>query len=174
MLSWADGSLLKDGRSMSDIKQGVTLEVFGEGWSPGPRRKKNDQDTLWSTLGEYFSLLEQKGVSTNFASFVGATSVRNYVLGFDNRAPEPHELEQMKQLVDAAMREGAMGLGSSLIYAPADYASTEELIELSKVVSKYNGMYITHMRSESDKILPALNEVFRIAQEAMFRLKSII
>lgn len=166
MLSWADGSLLKDGRSMSDIKQGVTLEVFGEGWSPGPRRKKNDQDTLWSTLGEYFSLMEQKGVSTNFASFVGATTVRNYVLGFDNRAPEPHELEQMKQLVDAAMREGAMGLGSSLIYAPADYASTEELIELSKVVSKYNGMYITHMRSESDKILPALNEVFRIAQEA--------
>jgi N-acyl-D-amino-acid deacylase len=166
MLSWADGSLLKDGRSMSDIKQGVTLEVFGEGWSPGPRRKKNAQDTLWSTLGEYFSLLEQKGVSTNFASFVGATSVRNYVLGYDNRAPEPHELEQMKQLVDAAMREGAMGLGTSLIYAPADYASTDELIELSKVVSKYNGMYITHMRSESDKILPALNEVFGIAREA--------
>lgn len=166
MLSWADVSLLKDGRSMSDIKQGVTLEVFGEGWSPGPRRKKNAQDTLWSTLGEYFSVLEQKGVSTNFASFVGATTVRNYVLGYDNRAPEQHELEQMKQLVDQAMCEGAMGLGSSLIYAPADYASTEELIELSKVVSKYSGMYITHMRSESDKILPALNEVFRIAQGA--------
>lgn len=166
MLSWADGSLLKDGRSMSDLKQGVTLEVFGEGWSPGPRKKKNEQDTLWTTLGGYFAMLEKKGVSTNFASFVGATSVRNYVLGYENRAPEPQELEQMKQLVDEAMREGAMGLGSSLIYAPADYASTEELIELCKVVSKYNGMYITHMRSESDKIFPALNEFFEIAYKA--------
>lgn len=166
MLSWADGSLLKDGRSMSDLKQGVTLEVFGEGWSPGPRKKKNDQDTLWTTLGGYFAMLEKKGVSTNFASFVGATSVRNYVLGYENRAPEPLELEQMKQLVDEAMREGAMGLGSSLIYAPADYASTEELIELCKVVSKYKGMYITHMRSESDKIFPALNEFFEIAYKA--------
>ncbi|MCE7863660.1 MAG: D-aminoacylase [Bacteroidetes bacterium CHB5] len=166
MLSWADGSLLKDGRSMSNIKQGVTLEVFGEGWSPGPRRKKDENDTLWVTLGEYFSTLERRGVSPNFASFVGATSIRNYVLGYDNRAPNPDELEQMKQLVDEAMREGAMGLGSSLIYAPADYASTDELIELSKVVSKYNGMYITHMRSESDKILPALQEVFEIAQKA--------
>lgn len=166
MLSWADGSLLKDGRSMSDIKQGVTLEIFGEGWSPGPRRKKDEQDTLWTSLNEYFMTLEKKGVSTNFASFVGATSVRNYVMGYDNRPPEPHELEQMKQLVDEAMREGAMGLGSSLIYAPADYASTEELIELNKVVSEYEGMYITHMRSESDKIYEALNEVFRIAQEA--------
>ncbi|MBX2896486.1 MAG: D-aminoacylase [Cyclobacteriaceae bacterium] len=166
MLSWADGSLLKDGRSMSDLKQGITLEVFGEGWSPGPRKKKNDQDTLWTTLGGYFAMLEKKGVSTNFASFVGATSVRNYVLGYENRAPELLELEQMKQLVDGAMREGAMGLGSSLIYAPADYASTEELIELSKVISKYGGMYITHMRSESDKIFPALNEVFTIAHQA--------
>lgn len=166
MLSWADGSLLKDGRSMSDIKQGVTLEVFGEGWSPGPRKKKNDQDTLWTTLGGYFTMLEKKGVSTNFASFVGATSVRNYVLGYENRPPELQELEQMKQLVDEAMREGAMGLGSSLIYAPADYASTEELIELCKVVSKYKGMYITHLRSESDKIFPALNEFFEIAYKA--------
>lgn len=166
MLSWADGSLLKDGRSLSDIKQGVTLEVFGEGWSPGPRKKRNEQDSLWTTLGEYFATLEKKGVSTNFASFVGGTSVRNYVLGYDNRQPELHELERMKQLVDEAMREGAMGLGTSLIYAPADYATTHELIELSKVVSKYNGMYISHMRSESDKILMALNEVFRIAQEA--------
>ena len=165
MLSWADGSLLKDGRSMSDIKQGVTLEVFGEGWSPGPRKKCND-DTLWSSLGEYFDVLEKKGVSTNFASFVGATSVRNYVLGYENRAPSQAELIQMKDLVETAMKEGAMGLGTSLIYAPADYASTEELIELSKVVSKYEGMYITHMRSESDKIYSALNEVFRISKEA--------
>lgn len=166
MLSWADGSLLEDGRSMSDIKQGVTLEVFGEGWNPGPRKVITEKDTLQSVLEEYFTTLEKKGASSNFASFVGATSVRNYVLGYENRSPEPDELEKMKQLVDMAMREGAMGLGSSLIYAPADYASTDELIELSKVVSKYQGMYITHMRSESDKILPALNEVFRIAYKA--------
>lgn len=166
MLSWADGSLLKDGRSMSDLKQGVTLEVFGEGWSPGPRRKKDAQDTLWTTLGEYFATLEKKGVTPNFASFVGATTIRDYVLGFENRAPNATELEQMKALVAEAMQEGAMGLGSSLIYAPADFASTEELIELCKVVADYNGMYITHMRSESDKILSALNEVFRIAAEA--------
>jgi N-acyl-D-amino-acid deacylase len=166
MLSWADGSLLKDGRSMSDIKQGVTLEVFGEGWSPGPRIKKDEKDSLWSTLGEYFETAERKGVSTNFASFVGATTVRNYVLGFDNRPPNPQELERMKTLVNAAMEEGAMGLGSSLIYAPADYADTNELIELCKVVSKHSGMYITHMRSESDKIYAALNEVFKISREA--------
>lgn len=166
MLSWADGSLLKDGRSMSDLKQGVTLEVFGEGWSPGPRRKKDAQDTLWTTLGEYFTTLEKKGVTPNFASFVGATTIRNYVLGFEDRAPNATELEQMKHLVAEAMQEGAMGLGSSLIYAPADFASTEELIALCKVVSDYHGMYITHMRSESDRILSALNEVFQIAAEA--------
>jgi len=166
MLSWADGTLLKDGRSMSDIKQGVTLEVFGEGWSPGPRKKKNSKDTLWTSLGSYFDFLERKGVSTNFASFVGATTVRAYVLGHDNRKPNEKELNQMKMLVRDAMEEGAMGLGSSLIYAPADYASTEELIELCKVVAEYNGMYITHMRSESDHIYAGLNETFRIAKEA--------
>lgn len=166
MLSWADGSLLKDGRSLSDLKQGVTLEVFGEGWSPGPRKKKNSKDTLWTSLGSYFTMLEKKGVSTNFASFVGATTVRHYYLDYEKRPPTAEELAKMKSLVEEAMKEGAMGLGSSLIYAPADYASTEELIELSKVVSKYGGMYITHMRSESDKIFPALNEVFRIAKEA--------
>ncbi len=166
MLSWADASLIEDGRSMSDIKQGVTLEVFGEGWSPGPRKKKNDKDTLWTSLGEYFTYLQRKGVSPNFASFVGATTVRSYVLDYDNRQPNPQELEQMKSLVREAMKEGAMGVGSSLIYAPADYASTEELIELCKVASEYDGMYITHMRSESDKIYSALNETFRIAREA--------
>jgi N-acyl-D-amino-acid deacylase len=166
MLSWADGSLLKDGRSMSDIKQGVTLEVFGEGWSPGPRKKSSSKDTLWRSLGEYFEVLKRKGVSPNFASFVGATSVRNIVLGLNNKKPNQEELSQMKELVRASMKEGAMGLGTSLIYAPADYASTEELIELSKVVAEYHGMYITHMRSESDKILLAMNEVFRIAKEA--------
>ena len=165
MLSWADGSLLKDGRSMSDIKQGVTLEVFGEGWSPGPRIKKLN-DTIWGTLGEYFQYLERKKVSPNFASFVGATTVRNYVLGKENRRPTTEELDQMKSLVEVAMKEGAMGVGSSLIYAPADYASTEELVELCKVASSYHGMYITHMRSESDKICIALSETFRIARDA--------
>lgn len=169
MLSWADRSLLMDGRSMSDIKQGVTLEVFGEGWSPGPVKRKATSrpvDSLWTTLGGYFDFMMKKGVSPNVASFVGATSVRIHVMEHENRAPKPDELERMKFLVGQAMEEGAMGLGSSLIYAPADYAATEELIELSKVASKYGGMYITHMRSESDNILKAINETFRISKEA--------
>ena len=169
MLSWADRSLLMDGRSMSDIKQGVTLEVFGEGWSPGPVKRRTTSkpvDSLWTTLGGYFNFMMKKGVSPNVASFVGATSVRIHVMEHENRAPKPDELERMKFLVGQAMEEGAMGLGSSLIYAPADYAATEELIELSKVVSKYGGMYITHMRSESDNILRAINETFRISKEA--------
>lgn len=166
MLSWADQSLIQDGRSMSDLKQGVTLEVFGEGWSPGPRKKRNSKDSTWETLGEYFNYLQKKGVSTNFTSFVGATTVRNYVLGNENRKPNAQEQSQMKSLVETAMKEGAMGIGSSLIYAPADYASTEELIELCKVASAYGGMYITHMRNESDHIFAALKETFRISQEA--------
>jgi N-acyl-D-amino-acid deacylase len=165
MLSWADGTLLKDGKSMSDIKQGVTLEVFGEGISPGPRKRKKNS-TLWITLGGYFEHLKKIGVSPNFASFVGATTVRSYVLDQENRKPTEAELKQMKELVKQAMQQGAMGLGSSLIYAPATFASTEELIELNKVASQYGGSYITHMRSESDKILEALNETFRIAREA--------
>jgi len=165
MLSWADGSLLKDGRSMSDIKQGVTMEVFGEGWSPGPR-KRATKDSIWGTLGEYFEYLEKRKVSPNFASFVGATTVRNYVLGKENKKPTREEMDEMKSLVEAAMKEGAMGIGSSLIYAPADYASTEELIELCKIASSYGGMYITHMRSESDNIYKALHETFSIAREA--------
>lgn len=169
MLSWADRSLLMDGRSVSDIKQGVTLEVFGEGWSPGPIKRKATAkpiDSLWTTLGGYFNFLMKKGVSPNVASFVGATSIRIHELGHENRAPKPEELERMKALVRQAMEEGAMGLGSSLIYAPADYASTEELIALAQVASQYGGMYITHMRSESDHILKAMNETFRIAKEA--------
>ncbi len=168
MLSWAEKSLLMDGRSVSDIKQGVTTEVFGEGWSPGPVHRKNkiQEDTSWTTLGGYFDYLKNKGMTPNVASFVGATSIRIYVLDHDNRAPSEEELQTMRELVAEAMEQGAMGLGSSLIYAPADYASTEELIELAKVASSYGGMYITHMRSESDKILKALDETFRIAQEA--------
>lgn len=165
MLSWADGTLLKDGRSMSDIKQGVTLEVFGEGWSAGPKLQAT-KSAPWRTLGEYFEHLEKLGVSPNFASFVGATTIRTYVIGDANRKATAQEMEKMKLLVKQAMEEGAMGLGSSLIYAPADFASTEELIELSKVASRYGGMYITHMRSESDRILEAMSETFRIAKEA--------
>ena len=168
MLSWADLSLLKDGRSMSDIKQGVTLEVFGEGWSAGPVKRKTTKpiDSLWTTLEGYFNWAIKKGVSPNIASFVGATTVRIHEVGYEKRAPTPDELEQMKQLVAQAMEQGAMGVGSSLIYAPADYASTEELIELCKVAASYGGMYATHMRSEGDFILKALNETLKIANDA--------
>lgn len=165
MLSWADSYLLKDGRSMSDIKQGVTLEIFGEGWSPGPRMASK-KDKRWQTLGEYLTYAETQGVTPNIASFVGATTIRKYVLNSDNRAPDDSELQKMKALMHVAMQEGAMGLGSSLIYAPADFAKTDELIELAKVASEYGGMYITHLRSESDYIQPALSEAFRIAHEA--------
>jgi N-acyl-D-amino-acid deacylase len=168
MNSMSDRSLQLDGQSMSDIKQGVTLEVMGEGWSAGPAKRnlKQPVDSLWTTLDGFFNWLMKKGVSSNVASFVGATTIRNYELAHANRAPTPDELSRMKSLVDQAMKEGAMGLSSSLIYAPADFASTEELIALAKTVSAHNGIYITHMRSESDHILPALNEAFRIAKEA--------
>lgn len=168
MLSWADESVIKDGASMSDIMQGVTLEVFGEGWSQGPIRRNlaKPVDSLWTNLDGYFKYAMKKGVSCNIASFVGATTVRIHEMGQANRAPTPAELSRMKELVKQAMEQGAMGLGTSLIYAPANYSSTEELIELSKVVSQYGGMYITHMRSEGDFILDALHETMRISQEA--------
>ncbi len=168
MLSWGDQNLLKDGRAMSDIKQGVTLEVFGEGWSPGPMKRKTKipVDSLWTTLDGYFNWLMKKGCTPNVASFIGQTSIRNYVMNHDNREPTSEELIEMKLLVHQGMEDGAMGLGTSLIYPPAAYASTEELIALAKVVSKYGGMYITHMRSEGDFILIATNETLRIAKEA--------
>jgi N-acyl-D-amino-acid deacylase len=167
MLSWSERSLLMDGRSLSDIKQGVTLEIFGEGESPGPvKRRVLNVDSLWTNLDGYFKYLLQKGVSPNVASFVGATTIRIHQVGRDNRAATSQELENMKALVNEAMEQGAMGLGSSLIYAPATYASTEELIELSKVAASHGGIYITHMRSEGDFILKALNETFTIAREA--------
>jgi N-acyl-D-amino-acid deacylase len=171
MLSMAERSLLLDGRSMSDIKQGVTLEVMGEGWSAGPvkRKTKRPTDSLWTTLDGYFKWQMKKGSSTNIASFVGATTIRNHELEKANREPTAEELQRMKTLVREAMQQGAMGLSTSLIYAPADYAKTEEIIALAQVASEYNGMYITHMRSESDHILKALNETFRIAKEAKIR-----
>ncbi len=177
MLSWATESLIADGRSQSDIRQGVTLEVFGEGWSMGPLNEAMKREMLerqgdikyeipWTTLGEYLEYLVQRGVSTNVASFVGATTVRIHVLGYENRPPTPEEMERMRQLVRQAMEEGALGVGSSLIYAPAFYASTEELIELCKVAAEYGGMYISHIRSEGNRLLEAIDELIRIAREA--------
>lgn len=180
MLSWATESLIEDGRSMADIKQGVTLEVFGEGWSMGPLNesmKKEEQesqgdityDIEWNTLNEYLEYLTTKGVSPNVASFVGATTLRINTVGYENRAPTPQELDSMKLMVKQAMEEGALGVGSSLIYAPAFYSSTEELIELCKVAAEYDGMYISHMRSEGSRLLESLDELIRIADEAGIR-----
>ena len=175
MLSWATTSLIKDGRSLSDIKQGVTLEVFGEGWSMGPlneKMKQEEQDNAqgfqidWNTLGEYLESLEKRGVSTNVASFIGATTLRIHEIGFEDREPTDQEMNRMKELVRQAMKEGAMGVGSSLIYAPAFYSTTEELIELCKVASEFGGMYISHMRSESNQFLEALDELIEIAEKA--------
>ncbi len=177
MLSWANESLIEDGRSQSDIRQGVTLEVMGEGWSMGPLNKKmKDREQRsqgdikynieWNTLGEYLHFLEKKGISCNVASFIGATTVRDYVIGEDNRAPTPGELDSMKALVRQAMEEGALGVGSSLIYPPAFFAKTDELIELCKEASKYGGSYISHMRSEGNKFYEAVEELITIAQQA--------
>lgn len=168
MLSWANNTLISDGRSMSDIKQGVTLEVFGEGSSMGPLNEemRSGRDVEWTTLGEFLEYLTDKGVTPNVASFVGATTVRIHVLGRENRNPTPAELEEMQELVREAMREGAMGLGSSLIYAPAFFADTDELVALSKAAAEYDGMYISHIRSEGDNLLEATDELFTIATEA--------
>jgi N-acyl-D-amino-acid deacylase len=180
MLSWATESLIADGRALSDIRQGVTLEVFGEGWSMGPlndamkaemKRQQGDirYDIEWTTLGEYLEYLVRRGVAPNVASFVGATTVRVHVLGYENRAPTPAELEKMKQLVRQAMEEGALGVGSALIYAPGAYARTDELIELARVAAQYGGMYISHIRSEGNRLLEAIDEVITIARRAGVR-----
>lgn len=177
MLSQAQETLIQDGRSQSDIRQGVTLEVMGEGSSMGPvnpKMKKEMEDgegdikykVSWNTLGDYLNFLERKGVSCNVASFIGAGTVRTYVVGEDNRAPTPAELKQMQQLVKQAMQEGAMGVGSSLIYPPDFFAKTDELVAISKEASAYGGMYISHMRSEGNRVNKALNELITIAREA--------
>ena len=164
MLSWATESLIEDGRGMSDLKQGVTLEIMGEGESMGPLSESMRKNYLesqgdikfdipWTTLGQYLEHLESKGISPNVASFVGATTVRVHEVGYANRPPTPEELERMKTLVRQAMEEGALGVGSSLIYAPAFYAQTDELVALCKVASEYNGRYISHLRSEGNKFL---------------------
>jgi len=177
MLSWATESIIEDGKSQSDIRQGVTLEVFGEGWSMGPLSEalkiqaKENQDDIkfdieWNTLGEYLEFLVKKGVSPNVASFVGATTLRINTIGFEDREATEKELDSMRFMVREAMEEGALGVGSSLIYAPAFYSTTEELIEICKVASEYDGMYISHMRSEGNRLLESLDELIRIAKEA--------
>ncbi len=177
MLSWAGTPLLADGRSQSDIRQGVTLEVFGEGTSGGPLTDAMKTEMLeqqgdikyaieWTTLKEYLDHLVAKGVSTNIASFVGATTVRTQVLGEQDREPTEAELQTMRGLVAQAMREGALGVGSSLIYAPAFYAKTPELIALARVAGEYGGIYISHMRSEGNRLLEAVDELITIAREA--------
>jgi N-acyl-D-amino-acid deacylase len=180
MLSWGVETLIEDGKSQSDIRQGVTLEVFGEGMSWGPLNEEMKVDLLkkqgdiqyeipWSTLGEYLQFLEDKGVSTNVASFIGATTLRINTVGYEDREPNPKELKLMTDLVHQGMKEGALGIGSSLIYAPAFYSSTKELIEICKVAAQYDGMYISHMRSEGNKILESVDELMTIAKEAGIR-----
>ncbi|MFV1980531.1 MAG: amidohydrolase family protein [Rhodothermia bacterium] len=180
MLSWATKTLIEDGRSQSDIRQGVTLEVFGEGDSGGPINEamraemQSDQtyikyDVTWTTLAQYLEYLTDRGVSPNVASFVGATTVRIHELGYDDRAPTDDELDRMRDLVRQAMEEGAMGVGSSLIYAPAFYARTDELVELSKVAAEYDGMYISHIRSEGPRLIEAVDELISIAREVGIR-----
>jgi N-acyl-D-amino-acid deacylase len=177
MLSWANESLIQDGRSQGDIKQGVTLEVMGEGESMGPltpnMKKELEQyqtaikyKVEWNTLGEYLNFLQHKGISCNVASFVGATTVRRYIVGEDNREPTPAELESMRQLVAEAMKEGALGVGSSLIYPPAFFAKTDELVALCDEAGRYGGSYISHMRSEGTQLYEALEELITIARRA--------
>ncbi len=177
MLSWATESLIADGRSQSEIRQGVTTEIMGEGVSMGPvndrmrekmRREQKDirYDIPWTTLSEYLRFLEKRGVSCNVASFVGATTIREHVIGFEDKQPTPEQLEQMRALVRQEMEAGALGIGSSLIYPPAFYAKTPELIELCKVAAQYQGKYISHMRSEGNQLLEALDELIQISREA--------
>jgi len=177
MLSWATESLLADGRSQSDIRQGVTLEIFGEGSSMGPlndtmkKRMVEEMgdikfDITWTTLAEYLKDLERRGVSTNVASFIGATTIREHVIGLEDKKPTAQQLDAMRALVKQEMETGALGIGSSLIYAPAFYASTEELIELCKVAAQYQGKYISHMRSEGNRLVEATGELIRISREA--------
>ncbi|MBA3356599.1 MAG: D-aminoacylase [Pyrinomonadaceae bacterium] len=177
MLSWSTESLIVDGRSQGEVRQGVTTQIMGEGWSMGPlndemkRQMIKDQgdikfDIEWTTLAEYLRYLERRGVSQNVASYVGATTVRMYVLGENDVQPTPAQLDVMRELVRREMEAGALGIGSSLIYAPAFYAKTEELIELCKVAAKYKGKYISHMRNEANKLPEAVEELIRISREA--------
>ncbi len=177
MLSWSTESLIADGRGVSDLVQGVTLEVFGEGWSMGPynaamkRADKERQGDIkypirWTTLGEYLEYLVKKGISPNIASFIGATTVRVHELGEEDVDPTPAQLDRMRELVRIAMKDGALGVGSSLIYAPASYSETPELVALATEAGKCGGMYISHMRSEAGKLNEAIDELITISRES--------
>jgi len=180
MMSWSNESLIEDGRSQSDIRQGVTLEIMGEGHSMGPLNDAmkaemgSDQgdikyDVEWTTLAEYLEYLERRGISPNVASFIGSATPREYVIGHEDRAPTPEELDEMRALVRAAMEDGALGVASSLMYPPGLFAETEELIALSKVAAEYDGMYVSHMRDEGAHMVTAVAELLTIAQEANIR-----
>ena len=180
MMCWANETLIADGRSQSDIRQGVTLEVMGEGDSMGPLNDRMRKEMLkqqgdikypidWTTLGEYLSILEHRGISTNVASFIGAAAPRNYVIGHDNRPPTAEELRQMQDLVRQAMKEGAMGVASALIYPPGCFAKTDEIIALAKAAAEYDGLYASHMRSEGSQIVEAVEELLTIARQANIR-----
>ncbi len=177
MLSWSTDSLLADGRSQSEIRQGVTTQIMGEGWSWGPvnpaikKRMKADQtdfkyDIEWTTLSDYLYFLQRRKISTNVASYLGATTVREYVIGLENRKATPAQMEQMRKLVEREMRAGALGIATALEYAPSYYADTAELIELCKVAARFKGKYISHMRSEGNRLLEGIDEVIRISEEA--------
>lgn len=177
MLSWATESLIADPRSLSDIRQGVTLEVMGEGWSMGPfnatmkaqeteRQGDIKYDISWATLGDYFAYLEKRGIAPNVASFVGAATVRVHELGEGDVDPTPEQLARMRALVRQAMDEGALGVGSSLIYAPGSYAETDELVALTSEAARCGGMYISHMRSEGDRLEEAVDELIAIARRS--------
>lgn len=175
VLSWATESLIVDGRGVSDTKQGVTLEIFGEGWSMGPVNERMKADALkqqadirydipWTTLGGYLEHLQQRGVTPNVASFIGTATVRIHELGEDDVKPTPEQLSRMQDVVRQAMREGALGVGSSLIYPPGGFAETDELIALAKAAAESGGGYISHMRSEADRLLEGIDEVVAIAR----------
>ena len=177
VMSWANISLIVDGKSQSDIRQGVTLEILGEGWSEGPLSEQMKKDRLarqadikydipWNTLGEYLDYIVARGISTNVASYLGAATLRINAIGYDNRPPTTKEMEFMRRLVRQTMEEGALGISTALIYPPGSYAKTEELIELAKVVAEYGGIYISHIRNEGNSLLSALDELIRIAREA--------
>jgi N-acyl-D-amino-acid deacylase len=177
MLSWSTESLIQDGRSQSEIREGVTTEIMGEGESMGPlneelkKRMLREQADIkfeikWNTLADYLQYLEKRGVSCNVASFIGAATIRENVIGFEDKAPTPEQLDQMRELVRKEMEAGALGIGTALIYPPAFYTKTEEIIELCKVAAKYKGKYISHMRSEGNQLLEALDELIRISREA--------
>jgi N-acyl-D-amino-acid deacylase len=180
MMCWANASLIEDGRSQSDIRQGVTLEVLGEGSSMGPLNEAMKEEMLrrqgditydieWTTLDEYLVFLEERGVSPNVASFIGAATPRKYVIGHEDRPPTPDELEEMRGIVRSAMKEGALGVASALIYPPGSFAETDELIALAEVAAENDGIYISHLRNEGAGLLEAIDELVEIARTADIR-----